>query len=135
MGFLRQTRKKKKKEQKSYEGAPFAELEQMVSKRDETEKTMFLSPEDRTVSGARGTKRRSQEGGEESAHSREKIFRGNPILINGPDYLLRISETRMEAFLTLYRRFSQKELLELLRKTKLSTASKKRRWKSSRRET
>ena len=46
MGFLRQTRKKKKKEQKSYEGAPFAELEQMVSKRDETEKTMFLSPED-----------------------------------------------------------------------------------------
>ncbi len=119
MGFLRQTGKKKKKEQKSYEGAPFAELEQMAQKRDETEKTMFLSPEDRTVSGARGTKRRTQEGGEESAHSREKMFRGNPILINGPDYLLRISETRMEAFLTLYRRFSMKELLELLKENEI----------------
>lgn len=115
MGFLRQTGKKKKKEQKSYEGAPFTELEQMVSKRDETEKTMFLSPEDRTVSRAGGTKRRSQEGGEESAHSREKMFLGNPILINGEDYLMRISETRMEALLTLYRRFSKKELLELLK--------------------
>lgn len=119
MGFLRQTGKKKKKEQKSYEGAPFAELEQMAQKRDETEKTMFLSPEDRTVSRARGTRRRPQEGGEESAHSREKMFRGNPILINGPDYLLRISETRMEAFLTLYRRFSMKELLELLKENEI----------------
>lgn len=119
MGFLRQTGKKKKTEQKSYAGEPLAGPEQMMAKRDETGKTMFLSPEDRTASKARGTRGRSQEGGDASNDSKETVFRGNPILINGPDYLLRISETRMEAFLTLYRRFSKKELLALLKENEI----------------
>lgn len=65
-------------------------------------------------SGRRGGKHSSQEDGEDSGYSRVKIVQGNPIIINGEDYLLRISETRMEAFLILYRRFSEKEIRGLL---------------------
>lgn len=115
MAFLKQTGKKKKKEQKNYAAESLAELEQMTSKRGEQEKTMFLSPEDRTLSGARGVKRKTKEDGGESDYSKVKIVHGNPIIINGEDYLIRISETRMEAFITLYRRFSVKELSELLK--------------------
>ena len=62
----------------------------------------------------RGAKHSSQENGEDTGYSSTKIVRGNPIIINGPDYLLRISETRMEAFLILYRRFTEKEIRDLL---------------------
>ncbi|MDE6602207.1 MAG: FapA family protein [Lachnospiraceae bacterium] len=115
MGFLKQTGKRKKREQKSFVGEPVPELEQAAQKESELEKTMFLSPEERTGSKKRGAKRISTEGVEAPDSSPGKIVQGNPIIINGPDYLLRISETRMEAFLLLYRRFSEKELRELLK--------------------
>lgn len=95
MGFLKQTGKKKKS--------------------DGLEKTMFLSPEERTFSKEKGVKHGAKADGEDPDHSKERIVHGNPIIINGPDYLLRISETRMEAFITLYRRFSEKELGEVLK--------------------
>ncbi|MDE7358585.1 MAG: FapA family protein, partial [Lachnospiraceae bacterium] len=115
MGFLKQTGKRKKREQKSFVGEPVPELEQATQRESELEKTMFLSPEERTGSKKRGAKRISTEGVEAPDSSPGKIVQGNPIIINGPDYLLRISETRMEAFLLLYRRFSEKELRELLK--------------------
>ena len=105
MGFLKQTGKKKKKDQKSYAGEPAAEPEELMSEGSGLEKTMFLSPEERMGSGRRGGKHSLQEDVEDSGYSRAKIVQGNPIIINGEDYLLRISETRMEAFLILYRRF------------------------------
>lgn len=114
MGFLKQTGKKKKKDQKSYTGELVAEPEELMSEGSGLEKTMFLSPEERMGSGRRGGKHSSQEDGEDSGYSRVKIVQGNPIIINGEDYLLRISETRMEAFLILYRRFSEKEIRGLL---------------------
>lgn len=119
MGFLKQAGKKKNREQRGSAAEFTAELEETTSKRDELEKTMFLSPEERTFSKGKGVKRASQESGEGSGSSREKVVLGNPILINGPDYLLRISETRMEAFLILYRRFSEKEIRELLKENQI----------------
>lgn len=119
MGFFKQTGKQKKKEQKSHESESLAELEQTTSNRSEQEKTMFLSPEERIFSKRRGAKHASQESGEASDSYREKVVLGNPIIINGPDYLLRISETRMEAFLILYRRFSEKEIRELLKENEI----------------
>lgn len=114
MGFLKQTGKKKKKDQNSYAGEPAAEPEELMSEGSGLEKTMFLSPEERMGSGRRGGKHSLQEDVEDSGYSRAKIVQGNPIIINGEDYLLRISETRMEAFLILYRRFSEKEIRGLL---------------------
>lgn len=119
MGFLKQAGKKKKREQRGIAEEFTSELEEMTPKRDELEKTMFLSPEERTFSQGKRGKRASQGSGEDSDSSREKIVLGNPILINGPDYLLRISETRMEAFLILYRRFSEKEIRELLKENQI----------------
>lgn len=115
MGFLKQAGKKRNREQRGSAAEFTAELEEMTPKRDELEKTMFLSPEERTFSKGKGVKHGAKAGGEDPDYSREKIVHGNPIIINGPDYLLRISETRMEAFITLYRRFSEKELGELLK--------------------
>lgn len=115
MGFLKQAGKKKKIEQKSRAGEVKADLEQTVPKRDELEKTMFLSPEERIFSKEKGVKRASQESGKDSDYSRVKIVHGNPTIINGPDYLLRISETCMEALITLYRRFSVEELFGVLK--------------------
>ena len=45
MGFLKQTGKKKKKDQKSYTGELVAEPEELMSEGSGLEKTMFLSPE------------------------------------------------------------------------------------------
>lgn len=115
MGFLKQAGKKKKREQKS----SAAEFEETAPKREEMEKTMFLSPEGRTFSRRKGAKHASQESGENADSPCEKGAFGNPIIINGPDYLLRISETRMEAFLILYRRFSEKEIRELLKENEI----------------
>ncbi|MDE6404499.1 MAG: FapA family protein, partial [Lachnospiraceae bacterium] len=119
MGFLKQTGKRKKREQKSFVGEPVPELEQATQRESELEKTMFLSPEERTGSKKRGAKRISTEGVEAPDSSLGKIVQGNPIIINGPDYLLRISETRMEAFLILYRRFSEKEIRGLLKENQI----------------
>lgn len=117
MGFLKQTGKKKKTEQKN--GAGDSGAEQMMPKKGEQEKTMFLSPEERTFSEGKGIKPVSREDRKNADESFEKIFRGNPIIINGPDYLLRISETRMEASLILYRQFTERELRELLQENEI----------------
>ena len=44
----------------------------------------------------------------------DEIVRGDPIIMNGSDYLLHISDTRTEALITLYRPFSVEELHTLL---------------------
>lgn len=115
MGFLKQAGWKKKSENRNNMGEFKADLEQAVSKGDALEKTMFLSPEERTISKEKGIHRSAQDEDDSADSFRENIVRGNPIIINGPDYLLRISETRMEAFLTPYRRFSEEELRSLLK--------------------
>lgn len=125
-GILRQTEKKKKKEQKNRAGEPMAEMEQRTPERNGMEKTMFLSPEERMGTQRRGAKHSSQENGEDTGYSSTKIVRGNPIIINGPDYLLRISETRMEAFLILYRRFTEKEIRDLLQENGIAYGIKEK---------
>ena len=44
----------------------------------------------------------------------KEIRQGDPVCINGEDFLLYIGETHMEAMLTLYRRFSLEEIHTLL---------------------
>ena len=115
MGFFSQTGKRKKKDKDRKGKFQTEELEQETLERNESEKTMFLTPEDRYVSEAGHSDTVSEEEGELPDYSNKKLFRGDPIIINGPDYLLRINETRMEALLTLYRRFSGKEIQSLLK--------------------
>ncbi|MDE7231666.1 MAG: FapA family protein, partial [Lachnospiraceae bacterium] len=115
MGFFSQAGKRKKKDKDRKGKFQAEELEQESLERNESEKTMFLTPEERYVSEAKHSNTASEEEGELSDYSNKKLFRGDPIIINGPDYLLRINETRMEALLTLYRRFSNAEIQNLLK--------------------
>lgn len=116
MGFFSQAGKRKKKAKNDYAGEfQTAETERESSEKSEQEKTMFLTPEERYISEGKGRKSASGEEEETNGSADRRIVRGNPILINGSDYLLRISETRMEALITLYRRFSAEELRGLLR--------------------
>lgn len=114
MGFLNLRGKKKKKEQTNHMGKRQAEgMEQSSPKEDEREKSRFLTPEERHITGDKDGYPDSEEG-MISGRSERGTVRGEPIMINGPDYLLRISETRMEVLLTLYRCFSVGELRSLL---------------------
>ncbi|MDE7114396.1 MAG: FapA family protein, partial [Acetatifactor sp.] len=89
-------------------------FKQAGKKKNESEKSRFLTPDDRHIS-------KSEDGNRTVAEettpdqSNEGIVRGEPIIVNGSDYLLRINETRMEALLTLYRCFSAEELRGLLK--------------------
>ncbi|MCM1267933.1 MAG: FapA family protein [Bacteroidales bacterium] len=94
MGLFRQTEKGKEKEKK---------------------KTMFLTPEERYPSGEKNSRLSSKEERDGQDYSSEKTLHGNPIIINGTDYLMRMGETRMEALLTVYRRFSMQELQGVLK--------------------
>ena len=115
MGFFSQAGKKKKKEQIDHtEKVQIAETEQTSSENDELEKTMFLSPEERYISEGNNEQRTSEEETLQG-DSNEKMVQEDSIVINGPDYLLRINGTRMEVLLTLYRSFSIEELNGLLR--------------------
>ena len=120
MGFFKQAGKRWKKEKNNnIDEFNAAENGQMISgeeeDEDELEKIMFLSPEERYPSKDRNRKRKSEEEEETDAdYFGAGIVRGESIFINGADYLLRISETRMEALLTLYRRFSLEEMHALL---------------------
>ena len=118
MGFFKQAGKRWKKEKNNnIDEFNAAEDGQMTSEEeeDELEKIMFLSPEERYPSKDRNRKRKFEEEEETDAdYFGEGIVRGESIFINGADYLLRISETRMEAMLTLYRRFSLEEMRALL---------------------
>ena len=116
MGFFSQAGKRKKKDKDRKGKLQAEEMEQESLGRNESEKTMFLTPEERYVSEAKHSNTASEEEGELPDYTNNKLlFRGDPIIINGPDYLLRINETRMEALLTLYRRFSREEIQRLLK--------------------
>lgn len=106
MGLFRQAGKEAKKEQKK---------ETRRESESEQRKTMFLSPEDRRPSKGKDIRRSLQEEKEEPDYSSERTIQGNPIIINGADYLLRIGQTYMEALLTVYRRFSMEELQGVLK--------------------
>lgn len=114
MGFFNQAGKKKKKEKKDAVGEQQTAAEELSPEGNGLEKTMFLTPEERYTSA--GKSGDGDEEDEETASGRTggRRYVGPPILINGPDYLLRVNETRMEALVTLYRRFSVEELRSLL---------------------
>lgn len=106
MGLFRQTGKEAKRE---------THKETQRENGSEQRKTMFLSPEDRYPTKSKDSRRSPKEEKEDSDYSAEGIIRGNPIIINGADYLLRMGETHMEALLTVYRRFSTQELQGVLK--------------------
>lgn len=106
MGLFRQSGKESKKE---------LHKETRKENGSEQKKTMFLSPEERYPSKAKGSRLSQKEEKEARDYSSEGRLQGNPIIINGADYLLRIGQTYMEALLTVYRRFSLEELREVLK--------------------
>ena len=89
-------------------------FKQAGKKKNESEKSRFLTPDDRHISKGEDENRTLAEETTPD-QSNEGIVRGEPIIVNGSDYLLRINETRMEALLTLYRCFSAEELRGLLK--------------------
>lgn len=106
MGLFRQTGKENKRELKK---------EARKENGSEQKKTMFLSPEERYPVGEKDSRRSFKEEKEEPDYAVEGRLQGNPIIINGEDYLLRIGQTYMEALLTVYRRFSMEELQGVLK--------------------
>ena len=103
----------KKKERTNQTENVQAEMEPLSPEKSGQEITRFLTPKERHVS----------ENTDEDLFKEESltfgdlndgIVRGDPIIINGSDYLLRINDTRMEALIVLYRRFSAEELHALL---------------------
>lgn len=106
MGLFRQSGKENRKD---------THKEAQKENGSEQKKTMFLSPEERFPSRAKDSRRSLQEEKEEPDYAAEGRLQGNPIIINGADYLLRIGQTYMEALLTVYRRFSMEELQEVLK--------------------
>ena len=88
MGFFSQAGKRKKKDKDRKGKSQTEELEQESLERSESETTMFLTPEERYVSEAKHSNNASEEEGELPDYTNNKLlFRGDPILINGPDYL------------------------------------------------
>ncbi|MDE7267659.1 MAG: FapA family protein [Lachnospiraceae bacterium] len=116
MGFFNQAGKKKKKEKTDYkEKFQAAETEELYSEKIEVEKTIFLAPKERHISKDKDIYGTFKEEGTMPDYANQRIVRGDPIVIHNSGYLLRVSETRMEAQLTLYRRFSVEEILDLLK--------------------
>lgn len=116
MGFFSQAGKKKKKDKTNHSGKLQAvDTEQSSSVENELEKTIFLAPKERYISKDESGYRTSPESGAALEDSNERIVHEDSIIINNSDYLLRISETRMEAVLTLYRRFSVEEIRGVLK--------------------
>lgn len=104
---------KKKKQTNPMETLQDEELQLASPKKSEVEKSRFLTPEERYISKIKDGDSATEEG-KLPGYSDERTVHAEPIIINGSDYLLRISETRMEALLTLYRRLSLEELRALL---------------------
>ena len=117
MAFFNHIGKRKKKEQTDdmMEMVQSSEVDQSSSEKNEPEKSRFLNPEEQYISQDTSGYHASDEERNKSGKSNERTVYGNPIIINGSDYLLRIGETKMEAMLTLYRRFSVEELRALLK--------------------
>ncbi len=112
MGFFNQVGKKKKKKQTNSTGkSKTAGISS--SEQDKMEKSTFPTtkesyiPKDKNEHSASGDEMRPDS-------SNEKIVYWDAITVNASEYLLRINETRMEALLTVYRRFSVEELRSLL---------------------
>ncbi|MCM1048526.1 MAG: FapA family protein [Clostridiales bacterium] len=78
-------------------------------------KSRFLTPNDRHTSKSKNGGSVFEDNELESSAIGRKTDYGNCTIINGSDYLLRISETRMETLITLYRRFSVDEIRSLLK--------------------
>lgn len=115
MVFFNQAGKKRKKEKTRQAGKiQPATKEQASLEESELEKIMFLTPEEQYISKGKSERHISEEE-ITSSYSNQKTVSGNAIIITSSDYLLRINETRMEALLTLYRRFSAEELRSLLK--------------------
>lgn len=114
MFFNQAGKKKKKKETSHMRESETKETKLSSSEENKQEKIMFLSPEEQYISKIKDGHGAGEEQ-EEVDDSVEGIIQGDPIIINGADYLLHINETRMEALLTLYRRFSEEELHGILK--------------------
>ena len=112
MGFF--NRSEKKKEQTNRTEIFQSWTEPLSPEKNGQGVNRFLTPEDRYVSENKGGDIMDDEN-MAFADSNDGIVRGDPIIINGSDYLLHITDTRMEAFITLYRLFSAEELRSLLK--------------------
>ena len=106
MGFFNRLGKKKDQTENIQ-----AEMEPLSPKKSGQE--VIRTPEDRYGSKNKGEDNINDEN-TASGYQNDGIDHGDPIVINGSDYLLRITDTRAEAFITLYRSFSLEELHTLL---------------------
>ena len=95
MGLFNRSGKKKEQTNRT------EEREQLSSQKNGQE--VILTPEEQYISENK-----------DGDVINDGIVRGDPIIINGEDYLLHITDTRIEALLTLYRSFSLEELHTLL---------------------
>lgn len=117
MFFFDRAGKKKKREQAGHTGnARVTEPELSSPEKTELEKSRFLTPDPRYSSRDKDGECPSDEG-TSADRSDVGMIPGEPIIINGSDYLLRINETRMEVLLTLYRTYPVEELRGLLRES------------------
>ena len=106
MGFFNRLGKKKKKTARTEERKP-------VSPKKNGQEVIPAS-EEQNISGNKNGDIVNDEGAA-SGDPNDGIVRGDPIIINGSDYLLHITDTRAEALLTLYRPFSVEEIDTLLK--------------------
>ena len=112
MGFFNQS--EKKKEQTNRAKNFQTETDPLSPEKSGQEVNRFLTPEERYISSKK-TRDKFQDENMAFGEPNDEIVRGNPIFINGSDYLLHITDTRMEALIMLYRRFSVEELRTLLK--------------------
>ena len=106
MGFFNRLGKKKDQTENIQ-----AEMEPLSPKKSGQE--AIRTPEDRYGSKNMGEDNINN-GNTASGYPNDGIDHGDPIIINGSDYLLHITDTRTEALITLYRPFSLEELHSLL---------------------
>ena len=112
MGFL--NRSGKKDEQTNRVKNFQTETEPLSSEKNGQEVNRFLTPEERYISPKK-TRDKLKDESMAFGEPNDGVVRGDPIFINGSDYLLHITDTRMEALIMLYRRFSVEELRTLLK--------------------
>ena len=106
MGFFNRSGKKKEQTNRAEEMKP------LFPKRNGQEG--ILTSEEQYISENKDGDIVDDEG-TASGDSNDGIVSGDSIIINGSDYLLRITDTKTEALITLYRPFSVEELHTLLK--------------------
>ena len=112
MGLFNRSENKKEQTNRTENFQPETEL--LSPGKNGQEVNRFLTPEDRYVSENNDGDMMDDEN-MAFGDSNDGIVRGDPIIINSPDYLLRITDTRMGAYIMLYRRFSEEELRAVLK--------------------